>query len=162
MKDDKPSSIEAAVPHSTVETDMSTSANEPVAISQSNTPATPELIFSPTRSIFVSKLESLEAMVIHSDGRRHLIADIALLDRNKYQGRFREVLKECHMDSIEEIFDDNGCLNKWLVDSDFYRGSGCWGREMDKGSMAYLVLLTVRYLSLDTETWSLKFIEHGK
>jgi hypothetical protein len=159
MKDDKPSSIEAAVPHPTVETDMSTSANEPLAVSQSHTSITPELVFSLRQPVFSAKLESFNVAVMHLDGRRHVMAYIYILDRHKYKGRFRELLKDVmlgNMNCIADLFDDNGCLNKWLIDSDFYRGNGCWGREMDDGSMAFLELSTVRYLSLGIKTYSLK------
>ncbi|KIJ65696.1 hypothetical protein HYDPIDRAFT_131072 [Hydnomerulius pinastri MD-312] len=51
------------------------------------------------------------------------------------------------------VIDKRGLIRPWLVDNDFHKGTGCWGREMDEhmGPIVYITHISVEKPELRNE-----------
>lgn len=62
------------------------------------------------------------------------------------RGVFHQVLddesQELHQFS-QKLFDKNGFLKDEHIEHDFHKGTGCWGDEVNKGTIHYIVEICV-------------------
>jgi hypothetical protein len=67
--------------------------------------------------------------------------------RRDCRGQFLEVMDEysdeLHQFSIQ-LFNKNGHVRPWLIDGSRRSGTGCWNRDMDEGSLIYLMDMYVK------------------
>ncbi|CCM00041.1 uncharacterized protein FIBRA_02067 [Fibroporia radiculosa] len=68
-----------------------------------------------------------------------------------------EESQELHEFSVK-LFDKNGHLKPELVDDEYHRGSGCWGREMNRGTIIYVedVRVVTQFRHRGVGSWALK------
>lgn len=68
------------------------------------------------------------------------------IDRRRCRGQFLQVMddesQELHEFSVK-LFNKFGHLKPELVDNDYHKGTGCWGREMDRGMLIYVESIEV-------------------
>jgi len=67
--------------------------------------------------------------------------------RKDCRGQFLEVMDE-YSDELHqfstELFDKNGHVRPWLIDGGRRSGTGCWNHDLDKGTLIYLMDMSVR------------------
>lgn len=65
----------------------------------------------------------------------------SIINRNRSRGRFLAVLDE-ESDELHKVsqglFDKNGMVKASVVGSEFHKGLGVWGRELDQGLLVYV------------------------
>lgn len=64
------------------------------------------------------------------------------INRNACHDKFLEVMDESSPGLMRfgtKLFDKYGMLKPWLVENDHHKGSGCWGFELNKGILAYVL-----------------------
>lgn len=105
----------------------------------------------PDYTMWMSRLEETSAgelgfrhfsMNVARKGRAEAIYDMRFtqLERSKMRGRFLELMRYQlgHTHSFGEVFDNRGHIRPWLVENEYYKGTGCWGSEIDEGYLMHI------------------------
>ena len=105
----------------------------------------------PDYTMWMTRLEDTSAgklgflhfsMNVARKGRAEAIYDMRFtqLERSKMRGRFLELIgyQLGHTHSFGEVFDNRGHIRPWLVENEYYKGTGCWGTEMDEGYLMHI------------------------
>jgi hypothetical protein len=92
-------------------------------------------------------LKHIEATVNHPEHGDIASLEAVHINRNRCRGIFLEVMDE-HSDELlqfgTKLFNKNGQLRPWLVESDYHKGTGCWGFELNEGMLVYIISMDVK------------------
>jgi hypothetical protein len=67
-----------------------------------------------------------------------------LYEREKLRDRFLDVVdgRPHGAHRFGEVLDTSGFVRKWVVESDDWKGTGCWGWELGEGLLIHLTSLS--------------------
>jgi hypothetical protein len=79
---------------------------------------------------------------------REKVATVSALNINRYAlyDRFHQIMDEDEAELAEfstTLFDKFGRVQSHLIDDDYHKGSGVWGRELNDGMMVFIFHVTV-------------------
>ncbi|PCH42308.1 hypothetical protein WOLCODRAFT_143973 [Wolfiporia cocos MD-104 SS10] len=93
------------------------------------------------------------------------IASMSLLQIKRFQSREREDFLQMLDEDEDELanfsrtlFDKFGNVRPWLVEDEIFKGTGCWGTELNEGILYYLYYVDVRVEALKGQglgSWTL-------
>lgn len=69
------------------------------------------------------------------------------INRKRCRGEFFSIMDAESQEMYEfatTIFNDSSALRTELLDHEYHKGSGVWGREMDKGMLLYVLSVRVK------------------
>jgi hypothetical protein len=92
-------------------------------------------------------LKHIEATVKHPQHGDIASLTAVQINRNRCRGMFLEVMDE-HSDELlqfgTKLFDKKGKIRPWLVQSEYHKGTGCWGFELNEGMVVYILSMDVK------------------
>ncbi|KAJ7039526.1 hypothetical protein C8F04DRAFT_949523 [Mycena alexandri] len=104
-------------------------------------------------------LQLLTLSILHPEHEK--IGDVtAVFVKSRYSNIFLEVMdidEELHTIG-SAIFDKYGEIRPWLVDGEYHKGSGVWGRELNDGKLFFVFCVSVepQYREQGVASWALQ------
>lgn len=101
---------------------------------------------SKSDSEFPDTLKHLALRAIHPVHGEVGLINAKIINKPVCQDGFLEIMDAASQELTDfalALFDKYGKLRTELVENEYHRGSGCWGRELDDGIIVYVVSVQV-------------------
>jgi hypothetical protein len=93
------------------------------------------------------ELDTLKLLTLTVDRpeKKKIVLVSAVLMKHRCYGQFLEVMDiDTELFTIgSALFNKYGEIRHWLVDNEFHKGSGAWGRELNDGRLVFLLAVSV-------------------
>ncbi|KAJ7284692.1 hypothetical protein C8J57DRAFT_1053132 [Mycena rebaudengoi] len=108
----------------------------------------------------------LLTLTVNHPEKKEIVLVSAVLMKHRCYGQFLEVMDiDSELFSIgSALFNKYGEIRPWLVDNEFHKGSGAWGRELNDGRLVFLLAVSVDapYRKQGLGTWALEQLYTSK
>ena len=92
-------------------------------------------------------LKNIEATVNHPQHGDIASLQAIQINRHRCRGMFLEAMDENSDELLQfgtKLFDKKGQMRPWLVESEYHKGTGCWGFELNEGMLVYIMSIEVK------------------